>query len=73
MLGRWKSNLVTHYAGQAPLRDLSRDLNQRKLSDHLKEVMQKVAMELSDVRSRLVQIEMHNKEWFEHERDSREF
>eukprot|EP00971_Amphidinium_carterae_P295728 5873238-Amphidinium_carterae.1 len=72
MLGRWRSNLVTHYAGQAPLRDLSRDLNQRKLSDHLKDVMQQVAVELSDVRSRMEQIEVYNKEWFENERESRE-
>eukprot|EP00971_Amphidinium_carterae_P295727 5873237-Amphidinium_carterae.1 len=56
MLGHWRSNLVAHYAGQAPLRDLSRDLNQRKLSDHLKDVMQQVAVELSDVKSRMEQI-----------------
>eukprot|EP00971_Amphidinium_carterae_P243560 4836778-Amphidinium_carterae.2 len=56
---------------EAPLRDLSRDLNQRKLSDHLKDVVQQVAVELSNVRSRMDQIEVRNKVWFENERESR--
>eukprot|EP00971_Amphidinium_carterae_P349352 6490973-Amphidinium_carterae.1 len=72
LLGRWRSPLVTHYAGLAPLADLAADLNRRKLGHHLREVVEQVSSNMSLLQTRMASWEDKAQLWLDRERLSRQ-
>eukprot|EP00971_Amphidinium_carterae_P347154 6489007-Amphidinium_carterae.1 len=67
LLGRWRSSLVAHYAGQAPLCNLSQDLARAQNYATLRETMDELASTVRGVDDKLKRYDATTREWLEQE------
>eukprot|EP00971_Amphidinium_carterae_P075052 1483350-Amphidinium_carterae.1 len=61
LLGRWKSALVVHYAGLAPIKNLGGDLDKAKQHSTLRQTIEEMATSLSKVEERMSQLDANTK------------